>query len=625
MRFELELRAKDQAKTAVFSAADPKKLDQLSSLPAALNGRTADLPLASRATAAAALVPSLKRMALVGEPLETQGFRKRTELEISQIAGLDFIDLTGPPLRVFDWRAVRRWGVSEAQLPPDSEFLFREADTWERYHWQIAVIAAAFCLQSALIAALLLEDRARRVAQSRSFQLMSELARRERTSAMGEMSATIAHEVRQPLAAIVAFGTASLRWLSNKPPDLDEAKKALQSVVDESHRAGDVIQNVRAMFNNDVTPKAPVEVSSVVRRVLELVQAEIKKKHIRLIFEITGKPNAIVKGSEVQLQQVLLNVITNAMEAVDSTMDRERSLRVTLYAPRAGGEVRIGVEDSGPGIDQDNFDNIFNPFFTTKRDGMGLGLSICRSIVDAHGGKMTVANSNSKGAIVRDSHSSMLSGSPVTKAKAECDQPTVFVIDDDDALRNGLISLFRSIGMQVKAFGSVKDFQLGKTQDTPGCLVLDVRLPGKSGLDLQAELNQTDFQMPIIFISGHADVPMSVRAIKAGAVEFLVKPFREQELLDAVRNGFERDQERREKHKLYQELRMRSEALTPREQELFGFVVKGLMNKQIAGEMGISLITVKVHRGNVMQKMRARSLAELVRMADTLGLAKAGP
>jgi len=131
------------------------------------------------------------------------------------------------------------------------------------------------------------------------------------------------------------------------------------------------------------------------------------------------------------------------------------------------------------------------------------------------------------------------------KAKPEGDQPTVFVIDDDDALREGLTSLFRSIGMQVKAFGSVKDFQVGKTRDTPGCLVLDVRLPGKSGLDLQAELNQADFQMPIVFISGHADVPMSVRAIKAGAVEFLVKPFREQELLDAVRNGFERDQERR--------------------------------------------------------------------------------
>ena len=211
------------------------------------------------------------------------------------------------------------------------------------------------------------------------------------------------------------------------------------------------------------------------------------------------------------------------------------------------------------------------------------------------------------------------------KAKPGIDQPTVFVIDDDEALREGLTSLFRSIGLQVKAFGSVKDFQQDRTRDAPGCLVLDVRLPGMSGLDLQTELNQTDFQMPIIFISGHADVPMSVRAIKAGAVEFLVKPFREQELLDAVRNGLERDQEQRQKHKLYLELRTRYETLTPREQELFGFVVTGLMNKQIAGEMGISLITVKVHRGNVMQKMRAKSLAELVRMADALGVARVKP
>ena len=210
----------------------------------------------------------------------------------------------------------------------------------------------------------------------------------------------------------------------------------------------------------------------------------------------------------------------------------------------------------------------------------------------------------------------------MNKVMATGDRPTVFVIDDDDVLREGLTSLFRSIGLQVKAFGSVKDFQQDRTRDAPGCLVLDVRLPGMSGLDLQTELNQTDFQMPIIFISGHADVPMSVRAIKAGAVEFLVKPFREQELLDAVRNGLERDQEQRQKHKVYLELRTRYDTLTPREQELFGFVVSGLMNKQIAGEMGISLITVKVHRGNVMQKMRAKSLAELVRMADALGVAR---
>ena len=211
------------------------------------------------------------------------------------------------------------------------------------------------------------------------------------------------------------------------------------------------------------------------------------------------------------------------------------------------------------------------------------------------------------------------------RAKEAVDQPTVFVIDDDAVLREGLISLFRSIGLTVKGFGSVKEFQQEKTRDTPGCLVLDVRLPGMSGLDLQTELMESGAPMPIVFISGHADVPMSVKAIKAGALEFLVKPFREQELLDAVRNGLELDQEQRDKHKLYLELRARYESLTPREQQLCALVVSGLMNKQIAGEMEISLITVKVHRGNVMQKMRAKSLAELVRMADTLGLPNVRP
>jgi FixJ family two-component response regulator len=206
------------------------------------------------------------------------------------------------------------------------------------------------------------------------------------------------------------------------------------------------------------------------------------------------------------------------------------------------------------------------------------------------------------------------------KTNAMPGQPTVFIVDDDEMLRQSLLSLFRSIGLQAKAFGSVKEFQQGNSFDAPGCLVLDVRMPGKSGLDLQAELNQFNIHMPIVFISGHADVPMSVRAIKGGAVEFLVKPFREQELLDAVRTGIERDRELRDRHRFQAELQTRYESLTPREKEVYGFVARGLMNKQVGGEMGISLITVKVHRGNVMQKMRAKSLAELVRMADALGL-----
>lgn len=203
------------------------------------------------------------------------------------------------------------------------------------------------------------------------------------------------------------------------------------------------------------------------------------------------------------------------------------------------------------------------------------------------------------------------------------DQATIFVIDDDEALRDGLTSLFRSIGLPVKTFGSVQEFQHDTVRDVPGCLVLDVRLPGKSGLDLQAELARSEIYLPIVFISGHADVPMSVRAIKAGAVEFLIKPFREQELLDAVRSCIELDQERREMRKYKSDLKVRHESLTPREQEVFGYVAQGLMNKQIAGEMAISLITVKVHRGNVMQKMKAKSFAELVRMAHSLGVQKA--
>ena len=182
-----------------------------------------------------------------------------------------------------------------------------------------------------------------------------------------------------------------------------------------------------------------------------------------------------------------------------------------------------------------------------------------------------------------------------------------------------------TVGQTVPTSNTAGQASPRPPRDTPGCLVLDVRLPGMSGLDLQTELMQSDAPMPIVFISGHADVPMSVKAIKAGALEFLVKPFREQELLDAVRNGLERDQEQRDKHKQYLELRTRYESLTPREQQLFAYVVSGLMNKQIAGEMGISMITVKVHRGNVMQKMRAKSLAELVRMADTLGLQNVRP
>jgi FixJ family two-component response regulator len=200
------------------------------------------------------------------------------------------------------------------------------------------------------------------------------------------------------------------------------------------------------------------------------------------------------------------------------------------------------------------------------------------------------------------------------------EQAVVFVIDDDADLRDGLSNLLRSVGLQVRAFGSATDFLESKLPDAPSCLVLDVRLPGLSGLDFQSELIKKNIGVPIVFMSAHGDIPMTVRAMKAGAVEFLPKPFHDQSMLDAVHSALEKDRERRKGIGDTSQLRSSFDSLTSREQEIFAYVASGLMNKQIAAEIEVSEITVKVHRASVMRKMGAKSLADLVRMADALGV-----
>src|SRR5450631_3827381 len=200
------------------------------------------------------------------------------------------------------------------------------------------------------------------------------------------------------------------------------------------------------------------------------------------------------------------------------------------------------------------------------------------------------------------------------------EQRVVYVIDDDAAMRDSLKSLFGSVGLPVETFGSAQEFLGKKLPDAAICLVVDVRLPGLSGLDFQTELSRANIDVPIIFITGHGDIAMTVKAMKAGAIEFLPKPFRDQDLLDAVKLGLEKDEAKRKSHKTIAAVRSLFETLTPREQEVIGWVTAGLLNKQVAAEMGVSEITVKVHRGNVMRKMKANSLVDLVRMADMLGI-----
>ena len=298
----------------------------------------------------------------------------------------------------YDWRELQRWDISESRLPPGSEIIYREPSPWQKYKLQIVVAAAALLLQSGMIAWLLYEHRRRYIAELTARGAISELTQLNRMAAAGQLSASIAHEINQPLAAISASASAAQRWLKARTPNVDEALAALTGIVNSSHRASDIVSNLRAMFKKDAQQKGRIEVNNVILSVLELVRIELQKPSIEIRTQLANGLPA-VSGNEVQLQQLVLNLIMNAKDAMFlMPAHRELLIKSEQIEP---GSIQVSIEDSGHGISPSDLKNVFQPMFTTKVQGMGMGLAICRSIVEAHDGRIWVDAGSRHGAAFR--------------------------------------------------------------------------------------------------------------------------------------------------------------------------------------------------------------------------------
>ena len=342
---------------------------------------------------------------IVGGPILLVADTSRQTVAIAMriLGGEKAGDIKTPPVEfakpMFDWREMQRWGISEASLPPGSRILFRNPTVWEQYRGQIFMILALLLLQGALITWLLYEHWCRQAAEARSMQQMNELARMNRLATAGQLSASLAHEIRQPLAAIASSGSAGLNWLDNKVPDLDEVRTALQTVVRQSHRADDVIKGVRAMFSHDSTVRERVNLNELIEQVLALVSRSISGNNIALETKLKDDPPPFVMVDPVQLQQVVLNLIMNAIEAMVASDHWVRMLQIETRTGETGAVI-FTVADSGPGFDAKVAEKLFTPFVTTKAQGMGMGLTICKSIVEQHGGQLTGTSIKPRGAML---------------------------------------------------------------------------------------------------------------------------------------------------------------------------------------------------------------------------------
>lgn len=489
------------------------------------------------------------------------------------------------------------------------------AHTREDHEWPDSLIPRAMLLGEVLAGML-----ARQEAERREQEAQAQAAHAARVGTMGVFAASLVHELTQPIAASLANAEIAAELLAAPSPDLDELRATVADLVADDRRAGDLIQQLRRFLRRGESQRTELDLRDAIDEVLRIVAGDAAEKGISLDVELAEALPKFV-GDGVQIEQVILNLLLNGFDAVAAQAPDSR--RVALRARSSDAGMTIEVTDSGPGIDEPTLARIFQPFFTTKPRGMGLGLSIGRSIVTAHGGKLSVQSAPGAGTTFRIELP--LRPGPDAPRAPQLIAPaartgTVFIIDDDPSMRRALDRQLQHEGFRVETFESAQAFLDRAPEAGVACIVSDVRMPGLSGLDLQASLTEAGRELPIVFMSGHGDIPTTVHAMKAGAVSFLPKPFTRPELLAAIGEGLARSRARDIARRESADLQARYESLTPREREVFGLVSKGLLNKIVADRLGAAESTVKIHRGRVMQKMGVASVADLVRISERLGL-----
>jgi FixJ family two-component response regulator/signal transduction histidine kinase len=459
-------------------------------------------------------------------------------------------------------------------------------------------------------------------------QLRRRVWHADRVVRVSALTSAIAHQLNQPLTAILSNAQAGLKYLERKDANLQLVQDALEAVVREDKRAAETIRAMRDLLRRDDTRRESIDLAIALREILRLLDCEWHGQGIRI--ETRFEEGCWVLADKAQIEQVGLNLLLNAASALQSGDPAQRVVRVEM-SRRAGGTIALAVRDNGRGIARGELETIFDPFWTSRQEGLGLGLAICRSIVESHNGRIWAESDPGAGtsfcvelpeapARPRAADAPPTMHRPEVASARKSSQGIVCVVDDDPAVRESLGRVLEEVGWSVLGYGSADAFIAGLPTTDVACVVLDVCMPGLSGPELQLHLLEQACAPSIIFVTGYGGVAAGIGAMKRGASDYLEKPVDAKVLIAAVGRAVERHAKERRHALALVATKARVISLSSREREVMQHVVRGRLNKQIAADLLIAEQTVKQHRGRVMEKMGVRSVAGLVRACEAAGL-----